>query len=46
VAVAAGADAAVVRSWGYTGPLTVLGHPADNLDGAGALLDRLRREAL
>jgi len=45
VAVAAETDAAGVRSWGYTGPLTVLGHPADNLDGARALLDRLRKEA-
>ncbi len=45
VAVATEAAAAVLRSWGCAGPLTVLGHPADNLDGAGALLDRLREEA-
>ncbi len=42
VALAAEADAAAVRSWGYTGPLTVLGHPADAPEEAGALLERLR----
>jgi GT2 family glycosyltransferase len=45
VAVAAEADAAALRSWGYTGPLTVVGHPADGPEQAGRLLARLREEA-
>jgi GT2 family glycosyltransferase len=45
VAVATEADVTAVRSWGYTGPLTVLGHPADAPEQAAALLERLREEA-
>ena len=44
VAVATESDAAALRSRGYAGPLTVLGHPAQSPDRAGELLDRLRRE--
>jgi len=42
VAVAGEVDAAAVRSWGYTGPLIVLGHPADSPAEAEGLLQRLR----
>ena len=45
VAMAAEADAAALRSWGYAGPLTVAGHPADGPEQAGRLLERLREEA-
>ena len=46
VAVAGEGDAAAVRSWGYSGTITVVGHPADQPDAAAALLAALREEAL
>jgi GT2 family glycosyltransferase len=42
VAAATEGDGARLRSWGYGGPLTVLGHPGDVPERAAALLDRLR----
>jgi GT2 family glycosyltransferase len=45
VAVEAEADAAVLRSWGYAGDLTVIGHPGDAPEQAAALLAGLREEA-
>jgi hypothetical protein len=45
VAVATEADSAAVRSWGYSGSITVVGHPADHPDDAAALLAGLCGEA-
>jgi hypothetical protein len=45
VAVEGEADAAAVRSWGYSGSITVVGHPADHPDAAATLLAALREEA-
>jgi hypothetical protein len=45
VAVATDADAAAVRSWGYSGSISVVGHPADHPDAAAPLLAALREEA-
>jgi hypothetical protein len=45
VAVAGDPDAAAVRSWGYSGSISVVGHPADHPDAASALLAALPGEA-
>ena len=45
VAVASEPDADAVRTWGYSGSIEVVGHPADHPETAAALLDRLREEA-
>jgi hypothetical protein len=45
VAVAEAADADAVRSWGHSGKITVVGHPADHPAAASALLAALREEA-
>jgi hypothetical protein len=44
VAVATEADAAAVRSWGYAGSITVVGHPADHREPAASALAALREE--
>jgi hypothetical protein len=44
VAVATEADAAEVRSWGYAGSITVVGHPADHREPAASALAALREE--
>ncbi|MBM3695871.1 MAG: glycosyltransferase [Actinobacteria bacterium] len=44
VAVATEVDAAEVRSWGYSGKITVVGHPADHPDAAALLVNAWREE--
>jgi GT2 family glycosyltransferase len=44
VAVATDADAAEVRSWGYSGSIAVVGHPDDQPDAVAPLLAALREE--
>lgn len=45
VAVASAADAETLRGWGYGGPLTVWGHPAE-APGADEMLGLLHREVV
>ncbi|MBN2113582.1 MAG: glycosyltransferase [Acidimicrobiia bacterium] len=45
VAVATDVDVAEVRSWGYSGKIAAVGHPAENRSAIAPLLDALRQEA-
>lgn len=44
VAPATEDDAATIRAWGYTGPLTVLDHPGQDAGPPADLLEQLREE--